>query len=73
MKARPGEKIGSGLIVMARSKTTGRYVTRQGTTPFEHVNLRSAQMEAARLAELNEKCTFEICVFSQRINPRPVE
>lgn len=67
-KARTGEKIGGGYIVMRRGKKTGR-VSVMSTLPFEHPDFASAYAEVQRLMKENPKEKYEIfCSFEKLFN-----
>lgn len=55
---RPGEKIGSGIIVMGRVQPSGRLDAIR--PPYEHPDLTSALTEAQRLAKAEPGRTFRV-------------
>jgi hypothetical protein len=57
---RPGEQIGGGFLIFRRGKKTGRVGKKEGTLPFEHPSLESAQKEVKRLMELFPEEVFTI-------------
>jgi len=54
------EVIGSGIIIRARSKKTGRLMRSHGKRPMEHRTLISAVDEVSRLEKLKPHLEFEI-------------